>query len=72
MVIVVMGGTNAPAAAQTSRSYQDLLALFAEWRAFETPPLLDGAPDYTAERFEQRYAEYRRLRARMDAFTIDD
>ena len=28
--------------------YQDLLTLFAQWRQFETPPLLEGAPDYTA------------------------
>ncbi len=32
--------------------YEDLLALFADWREFEQPPLRDGAPDYTAERFE--------------------
>lgn len=72
MVLVVMAGANRPAAAQNDRSYDDLLALFAEWRAFEKPPLLDGAPDYTAERFEQRYAEYRTLRDRLDAFTIED
>ena len=42
----------AGAATQTNArgSYQDLLALFAEWRAFERPPLRDGAPDYTAKR----------------------
>jgi hypothetical protein len=48
-------------------SYDDLLALFEEWRAFESPPLLDGAPDYTPERFEARMPEYRRLRSRLDA-----
>jgi hypothetical protein len=34
--------------------YQSLAQLFEDWRAFERPPLLDGAPDYTRERFEQR------------------
>ena len=34
--------------------YQDLLTLFGEWRRFESPPLLEGAPDYTAERFASR------------------
>jgi hypothetical protein len=30
-----------------SDRYDDLVALFAEWRAFEQPALRDGAPDYT-------------------------
>jgi hypothetical protein len=72
MALVGMAGSGESAAAQGEPGYEDLLALFAEWRAFETPPLLDGAPDYTAERFEQRYAEYPALRARLDAFAIDD
>jgi hypothetical protein len=72
MALVGMTVTGGSAAAQGDRSYEDLLALFAEWRAFETPPLLDGAPDYTAARFERRYAEYQALRARLDAFAIDD
>lgn len=52
-------------------SYNDLLQLFAEWREFESPPLLDGAPDYTAERFAARRDDYVALRARLDAFDID-
>lgn len=35
-------------AAQPAASYDTLVALFTEWRQFEAPPLLDGAPDYTA------------------------
>ncbi len=52
-------------------AYNDLLQLFAEWRSFESPPLLDGAPDYTAERFAARRDDYLALRARLDAFDID-
>ena len=48
------------------RSHEDLIALFREWRAFERPPLLDGAPDYTAGTFAARQDEYRRLRERLD------
>ncbi|MFM8393374.1 MAG: DUF885 family protein [Acidobacteriota bacterium] len=48
------------------RRHQDLVELFREWRAFEKPPLLDGAPDYTAGRFAARQEEYRQLRARLD------
>jgi hypothetical protein len=40
---------------QGEESYDDLLALFAEWRAFEQPPLLNGAPDYTAATFATRH-----------------
>lgn len=48
-------------------SYQDLLTLFEEWRRFETPPMLEGAPDYTAERFASRLDEFKLYRARLDA-----
>jgi hypothetical protein len=32
------------------RDYQKLVELFNDWREFESPPLLNGAPDYTAIR----------------------
>ena len=57
---------------KTMSTHQDLLALFREWRAFERPPLLDGAPDYTAERFAARQPEYRALRQRLDAMAIGE
>jgi hypothetical protein len=50
--------------------YSDLLKLFAEWREFESPPLRDGAPDYTAATFEKRYGEYQSLRQKLDDFEI--
>lgn len=55
---------NAPVAENTS-DYQDLLTLFQEWRTFEQPPLLDGAPDYTAATFKQRRPAFEALRARL-------
>lgn len=45
--------------------YQDLLDLFGEWRAFERPPLRDGAPDYTAETFASRHSAFETLRDRL-------
>ena len=51
----------------TPSQYNDLLQLFSEWRAFERPPQLDGAPDYTAETFAKRYRDYQGLRQRLDA-----
>ncbi|HMY75020.1 MAG TPA: hypothetical protein PLQ88_24590, partial [Blastocatellia bacterium] len=50
--------------------YSDLLQLFGEWRTFERPPLLDGAPDYTAEAFAKRHRDYQQLRQRLDAMDI--
>jgi hypothetical protein len=60
------------AALGQSTSYEDLLGLFADWREFERPPLRDGAPDYTAETFRQRYEQFHSFRVRLDAFDIDD
>lgn len=51
----------------TSNDYQDLAALFNDWRTFEKPPLLDGAPDYTVESFEQRQPRFRELQSRLQA-----
>lgn len=63
--IVLVAGV-APPSVEAAGSYDDLLALFEDWRAFESPPLLDGAPEYTAERFEERYPAFQGLRARLD------
>ena len=38
-------------------SYEALVELFEDWREFESPPMRDGAPDYTAERFAAAYEE---------------
>ena len=53
-------------------SYKDLLQLFTEWREFESPPRLDGAPDYTAEQFQTRRPAFDVLRQRLIAFDITD
>ena len=58
--------------AQSGSTHDDLLVLFDEWREFESPPLLDGAPDYTAERFAARDAAFQALRARLQSFDIED
>ncbi len=50
---------------QALNDYQELVALFKEWRAFEQPPLRDGAPDYTAETFEKRQPRFEELRAQL-------
>jgi hypothetical protein len=51
--------------AEVTNQYEDLVALFKEWRDFEKPPLREGAPDYTAETFDQRWPEFKQLQARL-------
>lgn len=50
-----------------TKDYGSLVALFKEWRAFEKPPLREGAPDYTKETFEARQPAYKQLQARLIA-----
>jgi hypothetical protein len=57
------------AMSQAQGDYADLLALFADWREFEQPPLRDGAPDYTAARCATRYEALAGYQARLQ--TID-
>jgi hypothetical protein len=55
-----------------SPGYEDLQQLFADWRTFESPPLLNGAPDYTAGRFAAREAGFEALRKRLASFDTGD
>jgi hypothetical protein len=55
-------------AAAKSGKYADLATLFKDWRSFETPPLLDGAPDYTAATFKNRLPAFKQLEAKLLAF----
>ncbi|GAA4808698.1 hypothetical protein [Litoribaculum gwangyangense] len=51
----------------TSKDYQNLVVLFKEWRTFEMPPKLEGAPDYGKATFKQRMSAFDQLRARHAA-----
>ncbi|MFS4492077.1 hypothetical protein [Maribacter sp. 2308TA10-17] len=52
---------------ESNNKYQDLVRLFKEWRSFETPPIKDGTPDYTAETFEQRWPKFKALQKQLKA-----
>lgn len=56
----------------TSKDYHDLVALFKEWRTFEMPPKLEGAPDYRKATFTQRMSAFDQLRARHAAIDTTD
>ena len=60
------------AVGQANTDYSDLLLLFAEWRDFESPPLRDGAPDYTAAQFAARQPEFLSLRKRLHNIDTSD
>jgi hypothetical protein len=67
LLLVLVFATDARA-----QSYDDLVQLFEDWREFERPPMRDGAPDYTAERFAEAYAELPAYRERLNAFDVSD
>ena len=50
---------------QTS-NYKDLEKLFTDWREFEKPLTLDGAPDYTKSQFDKSKKNYQILRNRLE------
>ena len=47
--------------AQSNSNYETFQELFFEWRKFENPPLLNGAPDYTKSQFRKRQNGFRRI-----------
>ena len=47
-------------------NYKELVDLFREWREFENPPLMNGAPDYTQRRFNAAENEFNSLKTRLE------
>jgi len=54
----------------SSKDYSSLVDLFYEWREFENPPLLNGAPNYTKNSFNKRHVEFKKLRARLKKIDV--
>lgn len=54
-------------AQRTNNDYSHLVSLFKKWRAFETPPQHEGAPDYTKETFEKRWPDFKKLHKKLQA-----
>ena len=57
----------AATASEAAGSYEELTALFADWRAFERPAMTGGAPDYTAAAMAGKHRELESYRARLAA-----
>jgi hypothetical protein len=51
----------------TPQGYDALVALFQEWRAFEKPPLRDGAPDYGEAAMTAQHEGLKALQAQLKA-----
>ncbi|WP_273566221.1 hypothetical protein [Maribacter halichondriae] len=60
------------AQAAQENSYQTLVTLFKEWRAFEQPPLIENVPDYSAGTFEKRWPAFKALQSKLLAFDISN
>ena len=55
-----------------TKNYDDLVSLFHEWRAFEHPPKLNGAPDYTKKTFEHRWPRFNELQNQLKQVDTTD
>lgn len=49
-----------------TNDYASLVSLFKDWRAFEKPSLLKGAPDYTALNFNKRWPAFKLLQSKLN------
>ena len=68
LVFVLFPATGEAQRVGNGKSHGDLQVLFEEWREFETPPLLEGAPDYTAQTTANRHGELKSFQERLMAF----
>jgi hypothetical protein len=45
--------------------HAQLVALYKTWRAFETPPMKNGAPDYTQATFTARMPAFQKIHQQL-------
>ena len=50
----------------------ELIQLFNDWRNFESPPLVDGVPDYSQNSFDNRWGTFMLLKTKLEGFEKDD
>ena len=65
MMFSLIGASGISQQKQTN-NYTSLVSLFKDWRAFEKPPLLKGAPDYTVLSFNKRLPAFKLLQSRLN------
>ena len=59
--------TATQAEVKTTSKYEDFVSLFHNWRSFESPPKLNGAPDYRKETFDARWEDFKVLQNQLKA-----
>lgn len=70
VAVVLLSSCNGPGTfggRATSTSYDDLTALFEDWREFQRPPLVNGVPDYSAGAMETQYRQQLEYEERLGA-----
>ena len=61
------GAPSEEAATATSTSYDDIVALFEEWREFERPKMVDGVPGYASGAMAAQHRELAGYQQRLAA-----
>ena len=59
--------TMASAQQEAPVTYQQLQSLFADWRAFQQPAMVNGVPDYSAAAMTKKQREFGSYRSRLKA-----
>ena len=62
-IVLTVAAMFGPAQARPANA--ELASLYNEWRAFEAPPRVDGAPDYTSRTTKRRHAGLKKLQQRL-------
>ncbi|MBD0851571.1 hypothetical protein [Maribacter arenosus] len=70
LIFIFLIGQTGMTQIQSTDTYEAFLRLFKEWRAFEAPPLREGAPDYTMTTFENRWPTFKKLQSKLLAMDI--
>jgi hypothetical protein len=68
LLLLLLLGTEIMSQGQST--HQDLVNFFERWRSFETPPMVDGVPDYTRQSNDARYKVFLTMKEELDAFDI--
>ena len=55
-----------------NKNPQELVTLFNDWRSFEIPPDLNGAPDYSLVTFDKRWTAFMALKNRLQIMSKED
>src|SRR6478609_183359 len=65
LLLICVAAASAPSARVAG--YDDLLALFKDWRDFQRPKLVQGVPDYSPAAMAAQQRELPRFQARLKA-----